>query len=487
MLSALELSLGFRTVSAYLRTYHNVTEDDLTRDDPKEVAKAKGLEKLPTVDWSHFFSRGWTKRSILWEGQLDQDTDTALQLAYRRSPPGPRDFVFVIWDCTPPSAALARAAITASLKGKVVVPLGNTLNPTGADPIFHGEVLPAALAGNLVPFARVQSGILGWSTPTSQDVEALVKTLSVLNLDLLLMDFTEETEARAALDLLPKLSSGTGKVLQVNGRSLGDQVWWVRFLVVWAKIPLALGAFLEDNSPSIPSFDPTWMTNEKNIPQNDWEPITQLKGANLPSLGKGKVTPTGFVRLEGKTLFVWDPTRPLPGIHKSSSTPGAKGLYILNKNREKYRLITPTEVALLLGRTREEVSANPIKASQNALRSFPRSLARFLVRWLPTSGLATPTKVGACVLPQEDCNEATWMRYLEGIEALPKTPWEGPPPAGYVEPSGLANVSPSLARASATPAKLHDYHPPKSGKLVCPECSVTASVKTARYAKACGS
>ena len=142
MLSALELSLGFRIVSAYLRTYHNVTADDLTRDDPKEVAKAKGLEKLPTVDWSHFFSRGWTKRSILWEGQLDQDTDTALQLAYRRSPPGPRDFVFVIWDCTPPSAALARAAITASLKGKVVVPLGNTLNPTGADPIFHGEVLP---------------------------------------------------------------------------------------------------------------------------------------------------------------------------------------------------------------------------------------------------------------------------------------------------------------------------------------------------------
>eukprot|EP00974_Lingulodinium_polyedra_P041707 4005826-Lingulodinium_polyedra.AAC.1 len=49
LLTALEVAYGFETVSAYLRTYHNVSADALTRLDPSEVEeplRSKGLQRV---------------------------------------------------------------------------------------------------------------------------------------------------------------------------------------------------------------------------------------------------------------------------------------------------------------------------------------------------------------------------------------------------------------------------------------------------------
>ena len=65
VLGALEATHAFRTLSAYFRTYHNVTADSLTRDQEAEVSELLAKHRLTLLDakpdWALYLDRDWTK------------------------------------------------------------------------------------------------------------------------------------------------------------------------------------------------------------------------------------------------------------------------------------------------------------------------------------------------------------------------------------------------------------------------------------------
>ena len=68
ILAGLEATSGFRTASAYLRTYHNVTADDLTRKGQAEIdelIQRFGLQRMAARPaWGDFADRGWARRAF---------------------------------------------------------------------------------------------------------------------------------------------------------------------------------------------------------------------------------------------------------------------------------------------------------------------------------------------------------------------------------------------------------------------------------------
>ena len=84
----LEATHSFQTISAYFRTYHNVTADSLTRDmceEVDELLQRHGLTLLDAKpDWALHLDRDWTRRVLVWHGQDPGDQQVALQLAERR-------------------------------------------------------------------------------------------------------------------------------------------------------------------------------------------------------------------------------------------------------------------------------------------------------------------------------------------------------------------------------------------------------------------
>ena len=72
ILGALEATHSFQTISAYFRTYHNVTADSLTRNKCEEVdelLQRHGLTLLDAkLDWALHLDRDWTRRVLYWRG-----------------------------------------------------------------------------------------------------------------------------------------------------------------------------------------------------------------------------------------------------------------------------------------------------------------------------------------------------------------------------------------------------------------------------------
>ncbi|CAE7605448.1 unnamed protein product [Symbiodinium sp. CCMP2592] len=83
---AFEPSPGEKFIVAVTETYHNLTADALTREDPQAVMQAKGLEGVPGVAEfvSGLLARGWLKRAFLWGAQHDTGRDHALRVAVHR-------------------------------------------------------------------------------------------------------------------------------------------------------------------------------------------------------------------------------------------------------------------------------------------------------------------------------------------------------------------------------------------------------------------
>eukprot|EP00972_Heterocapsa_arctica_P073512 10857687-Heterocapsa_arctica.AAC.1 len=86
----MELSYGFRLMSAFFLTYHNVTSDYLTRASADQIrARASklgfGLIDLRDGRVKHL-ERGWVRRALTWQGQDESDCRVALQLAAKRTP-----------------------------------------------------------------------------------------------------------------------------------------------------------------------------------------------------------------------------------------------------------------------------------------------------------------------------------------------------------------------------------------------------------------
>ena len=66
VMAAIEACYGFHLDTAYLRTYHNVVPDALTRRNADEVIREAGLEALPKPDkeLQRFLDRGWRRRAM---------------------------------------------------------------------------------------------------------------------------------------------------------------------------------------------------------------------------------------------------------------------------------------------------------------------------------------------------------------------------------------------------------------------------------------
>ena len=67
VLAAIEACYGFHLHTAYLRTYHNVVADALTRKDADDVIKEAGLGALPKPDEAlrTFLDRGRQRRALV--------------------------------------------------------------------------------------------------------------------------------------------------------------------------------------------------------------------------------------------------------------------------------------------------------------------------------------------------------------------------------------------------------------------------------------
>ena len=85
VLGALEATHSFQTLSAYFRTYHNVTADSLTREHCEEVDALLLRHDLTLLDakpdWVLHLDRDWTRRVLSWSGQDSADCQVAHQLA----------------------------------------------------------------------------------------------------------------------------------------------------------------------------------------------------------------------------------------------------------------------------------------------------------------------------------------------------------------------------------------------------------------------
>ena len=93
LLCALEGVYRFEVLSSFIRTYHNVTADALTRKTKSEVEALLKQLHLTEVDlkpaWKEHLERGWIRRAFTWKHQHEGMARTALQLASRRTPRSP--------------------------------------------------------------------------------------------------------------------------------------------------------------------------------------------------------------------------------------------------------------------------------------------------------------------------------------------------------------------------------------------------------------
>jgi len=91
LMAALRVTYGFELISAYFRTYHNITADSFTRLAAEDQVALRAKHALEQVDlreaWAQHLDRGWVRRALVWKGQAEIDTQLALQLAACRSPP----------------------------------------------------------------------------------------------------------------------------------------------------------------------------------------------------------------------------------------------------------------------------------------------------------------------------------------------------------------------------------------------------------------
>ena len=231
VLSAIEATHSIRTQGAFLRTYHNITADALTRDDASKVMLESGLTPLEGAAEALqiYLERGWTRRALLWAGQADADRGQALRLAERRSlstiPQG-------VSDDSKPLLDLSVLEIGASTPRYVL------------ECLMRGAKCYGSVAG--------PEEVVAWKGRPLRSPSMLCCTVSgeggraigdvrrgVLHArpSLVWLDAQTQTVAQKALKLLRDCSY-EAKVVQVSGRTLKDQVWWRRlfWLRLWGRL-----------------------------------------------------------------------------------------------------------------------------------------------------------------------------------------------------------------------------------------------------------
>eukprot|EP00438_Fugacium_kawagutii_P035674 Skav231659 [mRNA] locus=scaffold823:44885:57127:- [translate_table: standard] len=399
VLAAVEACYGFHLHTAYLRTYHNVVADALTRQDAEQVIREAGLEALPPPDQhlQRFLDRGWQRRALVWAGQADADSAQACRLAETRKPS----------NLPKPLAPVPVSALEVNFidLGEISKEYVAALHSSGARPIKGAEGSPRRVSrpGEHVLVCITLSNP-GWK----DHVGPLVKMLEQPNLqvDLLWADSRD----RSAVEELGRELKGKGfttTTRSVCGRSLLDQVWWKRWIVTATKdgerpFPWVL---TEDEpcTPPLAGYPLEWLVGDEKIEDDRWEPGLLKLDSSMPYLGATKPKPIGTLMRprEGRAL-VWDPRKPLPGLHEGSADVDRKDrLLLLGKGPDgpAARAILPSEVIHLAGGIRGEAEQTSQEDVKKALATPPRALCESAVSWASTQ---VETKVGVCKLQWEE-------------------------------------------------------------------------------------
>ena len=374
ILAALEASTSFRVFGAFLRTYHNVTADALTREDAERVMSQRGLEELlgAREALTTQLNRGWQRRALIWAGQDDADSRQALKLAERRypelvksSPPEMSNLLgFRVIDV---SSGLARYAKEGFTLGAQVLGSMDELESSGSMPLGYFQSM----------------GVVG-----DESIRSLSRGVARARPKAVWVDVRTESAGKRVASAL----QGNGwnlKLVQLSGRSLGDQTWWRRWVVVGSESEIpeipCVEATMEPVTP-IPKFFPEWF-----IPPTDEEcvkGVVQLD-PTMPYLVALTPKPCGTLLTgtsQDQRKLIWDPQRPLPGLHPNSWNRHHKEPLLLfsgGKEGPRVKVITPQETCLLLnGKFGPKDIGEASSVAASSLIAAPVKLAQLGLRWL---------------------------------------------------------------------------------------------------------
>lgn len=209
---------------------------------------------------------------------------------------------------------------------------------------------------------------------------------------------------------------------QVSGRTLQDQVWWRRWVVLGSKelaFDLPCKSAEEEPVTEIPkNFATSWMAVEDRS--------SAVEGAlhldpSMPYLEATKPKPCGTLRTSGdkERRLVWSPTRPLPSLHRGSWDPEHRQsllLHVARKEGPAARVLLPEEAVVLLQGRIPRKDELEVKAAE-ALVAAPRKLAQLAGHWASqTIGeeyTPEPDRVGLCRLNWEEETERVMLQWVK--------------------------------------------------------------------------
>ena len=414
VLAALEAAHSFRVCGAYVRTYHNVTADDLTRLDPAQVMEDRGLEKIEGAAEALqvYLERDWIKRALVWAGQADADRCQALRLADRRS--------------------------------------GDT-HPLMRQPMSALYIKNLDLSGGLQRYHREFSarGAVCFTDSGDPDLPEEGVDLITLTLDVDPARGRADAVCRGVLHARPHLvwadSLKEGQLkevtkrlrdlgyqvrtLQISGRTLRDQVWWRRWVAVACKTGAPLvpcrDASEEPATEVLKHYDHSWHDAECEEPAADGRPHLDPQ---MPFLGPSKPKPCGHVLRGAERKLVWSPSKPLPALHLGSwreDHPENLLLHVAGKHGPVARPLTVSEACRLLDGKHGGVALSEEETASQALAAAPKKLAELAGQWAkeslegktdsPLTGreeAEEETRLGLCRMQWEDETEKVLKQWL---------------------------------------------------------------------------
>ena len=411
VLAAIEASHGFHLHTAYLRTYHKVVADALTRKDAEEVIREAGLEALPKPDAAlqKFLDRGWQKRALVWAGQADADAAQAFRLAETRSSPG-----------------IPKSPLPSSVLEVSFLDLGTRSEGYSAALLSSGAHQDALGKGDPRRVSCPGRTLLSCLTLDMKGGKghfgSLLKELVDRGVKLVWADSRDKTQVDELAVALTKLGY-QAEIKSICGRSLRDQVWWKRWVVAATQGPgLPFNWVTTEDEPCTPplaGYPLEWLAEDSSIAEENWEKGVLKLDSSMPYLGATKPKPAGtLIRPKEGRALVWDPRKPLPGLHEGSCDGSRKDrLLLLGKGPDgpAARTILPLEVVRLVG-------ANPRGEDgvedqvQEALSCTPRALCELSVLW---SASQVDQKVGVCKLQWEEESRRVLERWLIENPASP--------------------------------------------------------------------
>lgn len=421
VLAAVEACYGFFLHTAHLRTYHNVKADALTRQDAQEVMKKEGLAEIPDPSETlrSFLDRGWQRRALAWAGQTDADAQQAQRLAEARKgqaiqPSLSSEAVMrlTVMDLSPVRQPYHSAFLSygAQAEGRDE---GEGSEPTSWRASRPGKESLDGKKGMLVVCGTVLS-------PVSEDLVAgLLEVVREKEPPLVWVD----SRNRKAAESLGGSLRGMGYTVELKsicGRTLKDQVWWQRWVVAATRgrqqdFPWVT-ADDEPCTEPLAGYSLDWYQGGGKDAGLVWEEGLLRIDSTMPYLGATKPKPAGVLTRPGEVRsLVWDPKKPLPGLHEGSWEPGRKDkLLLLGKGPDgpAARTITATEVCGLMGGRK---LGKGVECPKEAITAAPHSLAKLAVAW---SASQAELKVGVWSLPWEEETEQILLRWLKENPAL---------------------------------------------------------------------